>query len=130
MKRYLFGVLGVAAGLAVAVVLTTLGFRWIAHEMGWDSVTDDQYAFSSGSGFLVVVWLATVALWWARTSCRALWWCPLHGTHDYTDPETGVTRKLCYAHHPGVKGKNLGRQRLDEARRRHHLYLGDRPGKG
>lgn len=105
-------------------------WHWLAHLMGWDSVTDDQYAFSSGSGFLLIAWLATVGAWWWRTSCKAEWWCLLRGAHDLTDPETGVTHRLCWVHHPHVERRHLGRARIREIQEKHRLYLGKHPGRG
>lgn len=105
-------------------------FHWLAHLMGWDSVTDDQYAFASGSGFVLLVWAATVAAWWWRTSCKAEWWCLLHGAHDLVDPETGAVHRLCWVHHPSVERRHLGRARIRELQEKRHIYLGKHPGKG
>lgn len=92
-------------------------WHWFAHLMGWDSVVDNQYAFSSGSGFILLVWLGSVFLYLRRTSCKAEWWCPFHGAHDFTDPQTGVTHRLCWIHHPHVKKRHVTLARLREYRR-------------
>lgn len=102
--------------------------HWLVHLMGWDSVSSVPYAFWSGGGGILVVWVASVVLIWWRTSCKAEWWCMLPGRHDLTDPATGAAHRLCWVHHPDVRGRNLGRERIAEIRR--HIYLGDKPGKG
>jgi len=104
--------------------------RWFFHLMGWDTAPSDPYSFWSGSGGLIVAWAATVLLLWWRRSCRRSWWCPLIGDHAFTDPADGTTRRLCWVHHPDVKGKYLTAERLRAIQERRHLYLGKRPGRG
>ena len=92
------------------------------HWLGLDGGT--VYDFYSG---LFAVLTVAAGIWWsAVTAYRAracrMRWCWRLGRHDYTDPH-GVTRPLCYRHHPGVTHKQLTRERL-------HLYLGQKPGKG
>lgn len=36
------------------------------------------------------------------------------GHHDFVDPTDGVTRKLCYKHHPDVMHKNLTLETIDK----------------
>lgn len=105
--------------------------HWLAHFFGFANGEGNNpyYLFWSGAGGLVVVWLASAALIWWRTSCKAEWWCMLPGRHDFADPERHVTHKLCWVHHPGVRAKNLGRARIAEIQREHHLYLGSQPGR-
>ena len=57
-----------------------------------------------------------------RHNCRLIR-CFRIGRYEFTEPDTGVKRVLCWKHHPDVDRKQLTRERL-------HLYLGDRPGKG
>ena|SRR5690242_9428082 len=84
----------------------------------------ESYLFWSGIGsdlaYLSFLWGAVVL--YRRHACR-MRWCPRIGRHEFTEPDTGVKRALCWKHHPDVERKQLTRERL-------HLYLGDRPGKG
>lgn len=107
---------------------------WIQHVMGWDTVTGPYYSFWSGSGGVlagvVLTWVGVGAVAWWGLSCRRAWWCPLIGRHEWQDPATGVTRKLCVVHHPRVDRKNITGGALARLRAEKHLYLGDRPGRG
>lgn len=82
-----------------------------------------QYLFWSGAGsdLVYLTFLGTAIGLYRKHNCR-MRWCWRLGRHEFTDPH-GVTRSLCWRHHPGVTHKNLTRDRL-------HLYLGKQPGKG
>ena len=82
-----------------------------------------SYLFWSGAGsdLAYLTFLAAAVGVYRKHNCR-MRWCLRLGRHDYTDPH-GVTRSLCWRHHPDVTHKNLTRARL-------HLYLGGKPGKG
>lgn len=82
------------------------------------------YLFWSGAGsdlgeLAIVVGLVSI---YRRHNCQ-LKGCWRIGRHEYTEPDTGVKRLMCWRHHPNVAHRQLTRERL-------HLYLGKRPGKG
>lgn len=98
----------------------------LAHFFGFaaNDGNSTAYLFWSGIGsdlaYLGFLWGA-VALY-RQHACR-MRWCPRIGRHEFTEPDSGVKRVLCWRHHPDVDRKQLTRARL-------HLYLGDRPGRG
>ena len=71
------------------------------------------YLFWSGIGsdlaYLSFMWGAIVL--YRRHSCRVRW-CPRIGRHEWAEPDTGVTRLLCWKHHPDVTRKQLSRLHL------------------
>jgi hypothetical protein len=95
--------------------------------MGWDQGNSFGYLFHSGSGATLELgaWGTLVYVW--RTSCHDRRWCLRHGRHDAVDAETGVVHKVCWKH-AGLQGKYAARLRALQAS--HHLYFGDRPGRG
>jgi len=96
--------------------------------MGWDNPNSFGYLFHSGSGATVELAAWGTVLWAWRTSCHERRWCLRHGRHDLTDPETGVTVKVCWKH-AGLTAKYGARIREIQAKHK-LLYLGQRPGKG
>ena len=99
--------------------------HWLQSFFGFASGDGNgsRYLFFSGAGsdlaYLSFLWGGVVL--YRKHNCR-MRWCWRLGRHEFTDPH-GVTRSLCYRHHPGVTHKQLTRERL-------HLYVGDRPGRG
>ena len=83
------------------------------------------YNFYSGLFTVLVVWAGV-----ARAhNCNARW-CPRIGRHDFTNPDTGVTRRLCWRHHPEVHSRTVTTARIRDIQHRRHLYFGSKPGKG
>lgn len=83
------------------------------------------YGFWSGLAGDLAVLAAAIAIPWAylrKHNCQVRG-CFRLGRHEWTDPADGVTRNLCWKHHPDVTHQHVTRERL-------HLYLGHRPGKG
>lgn len=54
-----------------------------------------------GSAFVTGAWVI-----FHRHNC-ARKWCWRIGSHEFRDPADGVTRNLCWKHHPDVQHKNL-----------------------
>jgi hypothetical protein len=94
--------------------------------MGWDQGNSFGYLFHSGSGATLELGAWGTILWWWRTSCQDSPWCLRHGRHDFADPETGLTHKLCWKH---AGGRRHVRTRLRQLQGRHHLHLGGQPGR-
>jgi hypothetical protein len=109
-----------------ALALAWLGIRRV---MGWDSGTSGGYLFQSGSGATLelAVWGTLVYLW--RSSCSDRRWCLRHGRHAITDPQTGVTHKVCWRHAHLPSKYGTGRIKAIQAAHA-SLYLGNRPGRG
>jgi hypothetical protein len=108
--------------------------HWLAHFFGFSAGDGNgsPYLFWSGTGGLAERALELLAIGWLflwRTSCHDRRWCLRHGRHAVTDPETGVTHKVCWkhAHLPSKYGH--GRIRAIQAKHK-ILYLGDKPGRG
>lgn len=99
----------------------------IMHWTGADNPTGPEYSFWSGfAGDITLLFaiLAAPFIQWKRASCQVRK-CWRFGRHPFTDGP--VTRRLCWRHHPDVKFNQFTVRHLQE---RHHLYLGDKPGKG
>ena len=99
--------------------------HWLAHFFGVANGDSNSpaYLFWSGIGsdLAYLTFFAAAVGMYRKHNCQ-MRWCWRLGRHAYTDPH-GVTRPLCWRHHPGVTHRNLTRERL-------HLYLGQRPGRG
>lgn len=99
--------------------------QWFQHLFGFRNGDGNspEYLFWSGIGsdLAYLTFLAGAVGLYRKHVCQ-MRWCPRLGRHQYTDPH-GVTRPLCWRHHPDVTHKNLTRERL-------HLYVGSRPGRG
>jgi hypothetical protein len=101
----------------------------IRHLMGWDDPNSFGYLFHSGSGATLEIVIWGSLLWFWRTSCDDRRWCLRHGRHPITDPESGVTHKVCWKH-AGLPTKyGIGRIHAIQAKNR-LLYLGKKPGRG
>lgn len=83
-----------------------------------------EYLFWSGAGSdLAYLTFVAAAIGYLRANNCHVKRCPRIGRHEFTEPDTGTKRKLCWRHHPEVSTRQMTRERL-------HLYLGDKPGKG
>lgn len=103
----------------------------IEHLFGWDSSTSFGYLFHSGSGATLEIIAWGTILWFWRTSCQARRFCLRHGSHEITDPESGIKHKVCWRC-AGLPSKySLTVERIHDIQAKHKiLYLGDRPGRG
>jgi hypothetical protein len=90
-----------------------------------------HYLFWSGAGsdLAYLSFLAAGITLYRRHNCQKAW-CPRIGKFDFTDPKDGVSRKLCWLHHPDVKHKTLHSEHIRQIQHRQHLYLGKKPGRG
>lgn len=99
----------------------------LLHVLGVDNASGPWYLFWSGfvgDVTLLAAILVAPFVQWKRANCQTER-CWRFGRHPYT--EGGVTRHLCWKHHPDVVHKQLTVRHLQE---RHHLYAGKRPGRG
>ena len=106
---------------------------WLQHFFGFANGDGNgsHYLFWSGAGsdLAYLSFLAAGITVYRKHNCR--WhWCWRVGRHEFTDPKDGVTRMLCWRHHPDVRHKHLTASRIAEIQHRRHMYLGERPGKG
>lgn len=132
MTRRVLAVLSLAG-------LAALGYWWgpvaahLATFFGFanNSGNFSHYLFWSGSGgdLAYLSFLAAGLAVYRKHNC-AYHLCWRIGKHDFTDPADGVTRMLCWKHHPDVKHKTLRQDVLHEIQQRRHLYVGKNPGKG
>jgi hypothetical protein len=110
---------------------------WIYFHAGLNSGESPWYLFWSGvfpalEGLAALSVIGGIVAWYRRGNCKKRW-CPRIGHFPFTDPADGVSRLLCWKHHPDVKHKHLHQALIDEIqerRERHHIYLGDKPGRG
>ena len=107
--------------------------HWLEHFFGFDAGQGNgaHYLFWSGAGsdLAYLTFLAAPFVYYRKVNCKQQG-CPRIGHYEFTNPDTGVTRMLCWKHHPDVHAKRLTRERVAEIQKRRHLYLGDKPGKG
>jgi hypothetical protein len=99
----------------------------VLHVLGVDDPTGRWYAWWSGFAgdvTLVAAILTAPYVQWKRNNCQVRR-CWRFGRHPFTDE--GVTRHLCYLHHPDVQDRQLTVRHLQE---KHHLYVGRKPGRG
>jgi len=133
MKRVLYLGAVVVLGVALVSIFHRVVFNHVNSFFGFESGqgNDSHYLFWSGAGsnlaYLSVIGGALI--YYRKENCKYRW-CPFLGHYEFTNPETGVTRKLCALHHPDVRAKWLTREHLQEIQEKRHLYLGDRPGHG
>ena len=102
---------------------------WLLHISGSDDVSGKWYGFWSGfAGDITLLFAVLTAPYvqWKRTNCQVKR-CWRFGRHPFKDPDDNTIRHLCWKHHPEVGQKQLTAQHLRE---RHHLYFGDKPGRG
>lgn len=98
--------------------------HWIAYATGSYNTpgTPHNYNFNSGFGSVILPPVITVAgagvlMWWHHQ-------CHVSGCWWYARRQTAAGDRACWRHNPGR------RLTADELRRRHHLYLGSKPGRG
>jgi hypothetical protein len=130
--------IGAAAIAAVAVIAVLVTYRlafirWAQAEFGFrrGDGNSPHYLFWSGIGsdlaYLSIV--GTALIYYRKENCKRSW-CPFLGHYEFTNPETGITRKLCWIHHPDVHRKKLSADHIKDIQRKRHVYIGDRPGRG
>ena len=90
-----------------------------------------HYLFWSGAGsdLAYLSFLAAAVTVYRRHNCAKAW-CPRIGKHEFTNPDTGIKRLLCWKHHPDVTYKTLHADVIAEIQRKRHLYVGKQPGHG
>jgi len=122
-----------AAAIAVLVTYWQDVATWSQGTFGFrrGDGNNPPYLFWSGVGsdlaYLSIV--AGAITLYRRHNC-AYAWCPRIGKHEFTNPDTGVKRLLCWKHHPDVKYKVLHSDSLKAIQERRHLYFGKQPGRG
>ena len=80
--------------------------HWLAIHTGTDNEAGPFYGFFSGFGSdfgEVSIPIAVLAIL-RKLNCHQRG-CLVFGHHDWTDPTTGVTYKLCRRHHPDHPGR-------------------------
>lgn len=100
-------------------------WAWIMHATGSDNVSGPEYGFWSGFGSDLAMLAAVLAFPWVqyrRHNCQVKG-CWRLGRHEFTDPDEGVRRLLCWVHHPDTERRQLTREHL-------RLYAGRQPGPG
>lgn len=126
--------------LVIAGVLAwVIVWRW-HHLLAWSQNSfgfrrgdgeSPHYLFWSGIGsnlaYLSII--GGVVIYYRQKNCKRKW-CPLIGDYPFTNPETGISRNLCWVHHPRVHDRTLTGARIREIQGKHHLYLGGKPGDG
>jgi len=80
--------------------------HWLYHFLGLDNLSGSYYGFWSGVGsdlteLAIVGGLISMV---RKNNCHHRW-CPYIGHHEYSDPATGLTYKLCRLHHPDHPGR-------------------------
>lgn len=106
--------IGQAAVTAAMVVVLIVFWDAIAAHLATffgfanGSGNGSHYLFFSGSGsdFGELAIISGGVILYRRLNCKRSW-CPFMGMHDFTDPTDGVSRKLCWYHHPDVMHKTL-----------------------
>lgn len=114
-----------AAAVVALAVAWQLGVRrWLAFETGSQNTTGapHNYNFFSGFGSIILPpvlnGLALASVFWWHNQCHVA------GCLFYARRKTAAGDRACWRHHPER------RVTVAELRRRHHLYLGERPGDG
>jgi hypothetical protein len=95
---------------------------WLYLKLGLNSGSNPWYLFWSGfgsflEGLAALSVLGGVVAWYRRGNCTRKW-CWRIGHHPLTDPADGVTRLLCWKHHPAVKHKHLTDELIARIHRR------------
>lgn len=112
--------------LTVAIFVVLFAFwvavaNWLASFFGFSNGDGNgsHYLFWSGAGsdFGELALISALVVMYRRANCKRTW-CPFMGMHDFTDPQDGVTRKLCWYHHPDVQHKTLKAHHIERIQRR------------
>ena len=116
--------LGTAAVVAVAAAWDLGLQRWLAYETGSrnSATPPPDYNFFSGVGSVILPPVLNglalaVVFWWHHQ-------CHVDGCFRYARRTTAAGDRACRRHHPD------GKLTAAAVRTRHHLYLGERPGRG
>ena len=138
-RRWIALAVWVLLAIALVVVVVIFAASIVRHAENWFGFRQGDgngpaYLFWSGPGsdLAYISLLVAVIAGYRKINCKRSW-CPFIGQYDFTNPETGVTRKLCAVHHPDVHERTLSKEhisRIHEYREKHHLHLGDKIGKG
>lgn len=94
-----------------------------------------EYLFFSGAGGILLgnvlqpALIVGVIIYYRKNNCKVQL-CPRLGHHEFKDPVDGVSRLLCWKHHPDVRLKAVTPEWITKVQRKRHLYLGGKPGKG
>lgn len=103
-------------------------WHWILHVTGIDNPAGRWGTFWSGFGadlgeFLI---LGGIVSWYRARNCKTRG-CWRFGHHDFTDPKDGVSRKLCWKHHPDVRHSHLTAKLISEI---HERRIAEREASG
>lgn len=133
MKRIAAAVLLVIIGVPLLIIFWGLIALHLADFFGFQprDANGSHYLFWSGAGsdLAYLSGFGAFLIYYRKNNCKKAW-CPFIGYHDFTDPKDGITRKLCWVHHPDVRHKTLHSDTIREIQQRHHLHFGKQPGKG
>lgn len=107
---------------------------WLYVHAGLNNGDSPWYLFWSGvgaflEGLAALSVIGGIIGWYRRENCKKHW-CLRFGKFEFVDPEDGVSRRLCWKHHPDVKHKHLHGSTIREIQHRRRLYFGDKPGRG
>ncbi len=133
VRQRLIATLAIAGGFAAMIIFWAVIARTMQMFFGFRNGDGNgsHYLFWSGSGsnLAYLSTAAAVVIYYRKNNCKRAW-CPFLGNYDFTDPEDGVNRKLCWVHHPDVRHKTLRTEHIQAIQQKRHLYLGKNPGKG
>lgn len=79
--------------------------HWVLHVLGIDTQQSRWYDLWSGIATQASVLGAAYGIYRKHNCGRR--WCWRLGRYQLTDPDTKVTRVLCWRHHPGIRHKHL-----------------------
>lgn len=132
VKRLTLAVLAAAVVIVLAVFWGTISAH-LATFFGFNNGggNTSHYLFWSGAGsdLAYLSFLVAGITLYRRHNCHRAW-CPRIGKFEFTDPADGVSRMLCWKHHPDVKYKALHDEAIRKIEQRRHMYLGKQAGRG
>jgi hypothetical protein len=87
--------------------------HWLAVHTGTVNEAGPYYGFWSGFGSDIgeVTIVGGLLAIYKKHNCHSRW-CWRFGHHDFADEATGITWKLCRAHHPAHPGRRLTRDHI------------------